>query len=588
MTNFRRGTDDGFSLLETIIALAMFAIILAATGWAVITALHAQAQAEARDKAVQVGQDAMSIALKTDYDKLGFNAAEMNAVSVGGSAAVPCYQNSETYTLPAGLDDPALAGQIQPRVLLIKASNSALQPCVSKIVDVQDWKRTATGRDYHVTTNITAETWSTPGSSAIETGIAGFDPVDSIITSKRITVETRWLVGDGSGNCPDPEDPTGKPIPGERCVYQSFVRSPSANEQVPIGMGVSDNSADACNINSAIYCRVYVTEGNVLASNPGPTGQYPLAQPVQIFLETREPVSPNDVTVEIDYPEVDRGKACGQRTDGTAIEYGFCGDGNRIPAKRVLIGPQTATNPEGWRLVSNDAEGVGTMLMAVLIPDAAATGETTNVTLKGNVRPGQWKALFTVDGEELIRSFRWTYQDATPLVAKLDACPVDSGNGSIKFTVDGLSPNSIVYGQSRYNEDGQGLAKYAYIGESPTEMGLPVNRAALDHMEVRGTMYDANGNGKPVSIPVNKSGAASWDALARTMSQGFQIRADTLIGKENPTTGDYVFKVSMTRAVDGITTTSILTCDNRAMPSAAPSPTDTATPSPTDTAIPAP
>jgi type II secretory pathway pseudopilin PulG len=559
MFRFKQTHDQGFSLLETIMSLTMFAIVLGATGWAVISGLNAQAEAEARDKAVQLGQDAMSIALKVEYDKLGFISDVIDAASVPNGSA--CYADTLSYTLPAGVEDIMLSGQTQPRVVIPVNSNSSMVPCVNKITDVQDWKRVTAGREYQISTNITAETWTTPGDirsyagSDSPTGLPG----GAVVTGKRVTIETRWLVTNNRGNCPSVLDVTGQtPELQYSCVYQSFVRSPSANEQVPIGMGFVDGNADACDIVSEIFCRVYATQGNVLAGNPGPTGQYPQAVPVQLFIETRVPVSPSDVSSLFDLPEVDRGKACGSREDGTAIEYGFCGDGSKIPGKSIDIGPQGVDNPEGWHLIAGNDSGFGYSFMAVLSSDKLSPEQQDRSELNGNIRPGVWRVQFIVNGESVIRPYRWSYADDTPLVSRIVNCPVLGGTAPLTFAVDGLSPNSLVYGNSRYGE-GFGVSQYDYAGESEGALGVPPNRSALDHMEVIGTNY-ALVPPEQTPISVTKSGEAKWDTAARTMSQDFKIPASILPQYVNPATGEALFKVRITRAVDGITTTSVFSC----------------------------
>lgn len=559
MFRFKQANDSGFSLLETIISLTMFSIILGATGWAVITGLSSQAEAEARDKAVQLSQDAISIALKIDYDKLGFTADLTDSATFPNESA--CYADSLSYTLPAGVEDINLSGQIQPRVIVLTSANSDMVPCVNKVTDVQDWKRVTTGREYQISTNITAETWSIPGAPESSSGAdaPGGIPLGALVTGKRVTVETRWLVTNDRGNCPSLLDPTGQVLDLQyRCVYQSFIRSPSANEQVPIGMGFAEANADACDIVSEIFCRVYATQGNVLAGNPGPTGQYPQATPVQFFIETRVPVSPNDISSFFELPEVDRGKTCGSREDGTAIEYGFCGDGSTIPSKSINIGPQGVDSPDGWRLISGNDLGSGYSFISVLTPDLLSPEQQGVPELNGNIRPGVWRVQFVVDGESVIRPYRWSYPDGTPLVSRIVTCPVIGGITPLTFTVDGLSPNANVYGDSRYAE-GFGASQYDYAGASESVLGVPPNRSALDHMEVVGTNYGLVSPGQ-TPISVTKFGEAKWDAAASTMSQDFRIPASILPQYLNPETGKVLFKVRLTRAVDGITTTSAFSC----------------------------
>lgn len=530
----------------------MFAVVLAVAGFVAVRAINSQAELEARDRAVQLAQDAMSTAMKLDYDEVGFTAddianatTEQPVVDQDGTtlALLPaCYDDPATFTLPAGLDNPTLAGITQPRVVIPTDGDSELKPCIQSIRDVQDWGNSdpSTGREYTVITHITAET---------SVGDDG-----TVVTGKRITIESRWQVSNGQGTCINTD---GTRSATEKCAYLTALRAPSANEQIPTGMGTNTGDVDACNIADPVFCRTYVTEGNVLAANPGPTGDYPLATPVQFFVETRTPVTVDHVSATIEFPRVDRGTTCGERTDGTALEYGFCGDGTPVTERVITIGEQTVNQPAGFRPVSVRADGTSTLFMAYIPDDTAATGNTTNTTLAGMIRPGLWDVTFTVDGTDHTQPARWSYIEPAPLTARAITCPAGPGY-PLTFAVDGLSPNTTVFGPSR-THDGLGVDIFTPSPGQPAP-----NRSALDWMETRTTTWNPD-TGEPsglsITLPANKTTNPAWDATARTMTQQFTIPAaaitDTMY---DPDTDQLRVKVTLTRAIDGITTTSVLSC----------------------------
>lgn len=523
MTRKRLASDGGFSLLEVLVAIALFGIILASTGWAILSAVNSQAEAEARDKAIQIAQDAMSIALKTDYDKLSFTPAQVDDAVVNGYYASPA-----GYELPRDLDIPT-AGTTEPRIISSTLGNSDLVPYVYPIIDVNDWtNQTVQGRKYTLVTNITEEK-------------NGIDLGGNVIpTGKRIVVMVQWDQSGGKGgNC--------GPNLTSRCIYQTFLRAPGANEQIPPNVGDNSGTADGCD-QPAPFCRVYITEGNVIAKNPGPTGQYPVAVPVQFFVETRADYPVTDISATINYPMVDRGKVCGDRTNagGSAIEYGFCGNGDKIPAKLVNITAATVDTPEGFRLLSNNPEGQGRLFLATIPAETAASGDTAIRDLDGYIRPGTWPVQFTANNESISVNATWSYSDETPLAASLVGTNVVP-NGQVRFVVNGLSPNSQPYGTSLR----------LFGSEFP-----PANKAGADHIEVTAQFYDSNGVPYEKILYVQKDGIAQWDVAGLTMYQGYTISAsqitDAIVNPFDYGPQNFIVKVTVTRAVDNITTVSAL------------------------------
>jgi prepilin-type N-terminal cleavage/methylation domain-containing protein len=409
----RHDDDHGFSLVEVIVSIGLFAIILTSAGAAIISAITTQRTMEERDRGTQLGQEYAAKIAQVGWDQIGFYDTEIANAASNGTPAY--YTSAATYTPP----DLTAENRVS---LGASGTSPVLTPAATQTVN---------GRPYTVITHVT---WATPEGTVTpaQTGDNSY---------KRITIETRWDVPDGTGNCPGDDT--------QKCTYQSVLRAPSSSDKVPPKVGGTAATVDPCPVTTQPYCKVHVTAGNVLAENSDLTGAIPLASPVQFYLETRTPVNPATVSATIDYS-------------------GFT----------VTIPAYTPSTTYGFKATTS----ANTAFLATLPAEIADDVATTPT---GWIRPGSWTVAFTVNsgsGDVVYNHpVTWGYHEATAVnVVAADPLITPANTLSNNGTAMCLNPNATA--PNGYT------AGFSITGQSPTDV-YNTNYATRDKVTVSARPY---------------------------------------------------------------------------------------------------
>jgi hypothetical protein len=222
--------DDGLSLAEMVVAIAVMMVVLVSAGAAFMRMGEAQRSAEAADRATQMIQDKLEVIRKQSYTKVG------------------CYLDDKSTVPPFGLlcldDKDPVSGEVVVRLGPVRLADESAgeAPLPREVVRIGE-------NEYTVNTRVTfAARPGHPEDKDVSVGYPGTvyptTQDEAPYLAKRVTVSASWKLGTKT-----------------RTVSREWLRSPTSMEVVPPKAG--PDSGMRCPYASP-FCSITVTEGQVL------------------------------------------------------------------------------------------------------------------------------------------------------------------------------------------------------------------------------------------------------------------------------------------------------------------------------------